>query len=160
MNRAAKTASPLKYRAYFWLMDACLLSGVLLLCELLLPDEFKGGLVYWIVGAPIIFLIAIVVPLLIVASFLRDDYAERLWHRSVAVLTFGAATIPALFLMITWPLYLLIEPSRSSFYMAYFSFFEFIDSERSVRDTLMMTWLTFNLSFVAIFQFIRWKDSR
>lgn len=131
------------------------MSGVILLCEMMLPLEWKGGLVYWIIGAPVLFFLSIVAPFLVVASFMRDDYAESLWRRSVAVLTFGAATIPALFLVITWPLYFLLEPSRSPFYMAYFSFFEFIDREQEVRETLMMTWLAFNVSFVAIFEFLR-----
>ena len=147
-------------RIYFWLMDACFVAGLLVLSEPFVPEDWVGGVTYWIIGAPLLILVGGVTPFLIAARFMRDDYAEGIWQRSVAILTLIMVIVPAVFLIVGWPVYLLVEPNRSPIYKAYYEFYVFIDTPNPVRDTLMMTWLVFNLSFVAIFQFLRWKDSR
>ena len=149
-----------RYRIYFWLMDACFVAGVILPGGTFVPEEWVGEWAFWLLGVPALILVGGVTPFLITARFMRDDYAEGIWQRSVAILTLVMVIVPAVFLIVGWPIYLLVEPSRSPIYKAYYEFYVFIDTPNPVRDTLMMAWLVFNLSFVAIFQFLRWKDSR
>ena len=158
--KKGRKQTSLRYRAYYRLMDACLIAGLALIAELLLPADWKGNAAYWTVGVFILPLVVIIAPLLIVGRFMRDDYAESLWRRSVAVLTSVTAILPAVFLVVTWPLYFIMEPDHSAVYYTYYKFFVIIDTENPIRNTVMMGWVAFTTLFVFIFQFLRWKDSR
>ena len=164
MNRAAKTASPLKYRAYFWLMDVTTVAILAALATLIwpLPGDFDGYTPVWVqvIMYFLVFMTGIVTVFLICARFMRDDYAEGIWRRTMMVIGVLAAVAPILLntlYRITGALY---SPDGGIIHRAYYQFFYFIEQDLNARDGMLGAWLAFVMSFVLVFQFLRWKDSR
>jgi hypothetical protein len=164
--RPAKS-DKLRYRAYFWLMNASAFGAAFLLAELAvsrftgvdylgLPETIRPPILFTVV-----LLISLVPFILMVASFMRDDYAEGLWKRTLVVLAYCAAVIAPLLFFVPWVLYfafvwLELTPPEG--------YYELLDGffYGSSNNALLAgkTWVAFMISFVLIFQFLRWRDSR
>lgn len=153
----------LRYRLYFWLMNVCLFFAAAGLIDWLV-DPFEAGEwpVWYIAFAAIVLPFNTLVPLfLMVAKFMRDDYAESLWRRSLVVMAYGVAVVPALIFAIPWILYLSFSALGLAAPPGYREFYEFmVVRQFGANVVLYKAWLTFMLLFVGVFQFLRWRDSR
>lgn len=154
------TEGRLRYRLYFWLMDASLVGVVIFFASVLFQAatglEFFGlppmlGLVSGVVLMALIFLIPLI---LIIGRPLRDEYAEILWRRTIAPLVVIMSTSPLLYIVIGWTLYAAQIDPKSSAALAW------LYEQQSGFEAISGAWALLNMLFVAIFQFLRWRDSR
>ena len=162
--RAAKTASALKYRAYFWLMDVTTVAVVAGLATLIfpLPGDYDGYTPIWVQAIMYLlaFMVGILPPFLIAASFMRDDYAEGIWRRAMMILGVSAAVVPIVLNTVYRVVGALYTPDGGIIHRAHYHFYYFIEQDLNARSGMIGAWLVFVCSFVFIFQFLRWKDSR
>ncbi|GAB5347619.1 hypothetical protein [Alteriqipengyuania sp. 357] len=150
-----------RYRLYFWLMDACLVGVAIGSIDAILDSGF-GVHEFGLTAAqslPIVILVnlfSFIVPVfLMVAKFMRDEYADQLWRRSVVVLAYVAATVPLTILLIeNIAFFALGQPEKAPGWLRWW-----VD-ELPLRLAVLQIWQSYVLIFVAIFQFLRWRDSR
>ena len=160
-----------RYRAYFRLMDASLFFWIVLIIDTFVspyddPDTFPVW--YAVHGEVTIFFCLFVSLFLVFARFMRDDYAEGLRKRTFVLLGYGAVVGPIFINIGSWVIYyttlILNEPGAS------------LDGTVPQRAPDYIRWLLVNEttvdvvlggvsqvflgSFIAIFRFLRWKDSR
>lgn len=163
MSAADQTRDPLRYRLYFRLMDVCLLATLIIVADMLLvalfgvsafelplPDLLKKALTLFLVA------FAMIGPfVLFAAKFMRDDYAEQLWRRSVVVLAYGVALIPlALFVIFNTAQTVLGVDGSAEIFPAW------VLAEWEIVRTIYFLGWVYVLMFVLVFQFLRWRDSR
>ncbi|QZD88320.1 hypothetical protein [Qipengyuania psychrotolerans] len=153
-----------KYRFYFWLMDAATVAILAGLATLVwpLPGDIDGYSPLWvqIVMWPLAFMAGVVPVFLITASFMRDDYADGIWRRTMMVIGVLAAVVPLVLntaYRITATLY---TPDGGIIHRAYYQFYYFIEQDLNARAGMVGAWLAFIMAFVIVFQILRWKDSR
>ncbi|MBY6128661.1 hypothetical protein KUW15_08045 [Qipengyuania aquimaris] len=149
-----------KYRLYFRLMDACLLFGLLGLVDHLLGSfgiHFADGehpIWYVALGAVTLAMNFLLAPFLILAGFMRDEYAELLWKRTTNVIV-TVVTILPLGIVGLGVVSVLTTGSRTLP-----AFLNPLLETATWISAITLFWLAFCLLFVAIFQCLRWKDSR
>ncbi|MCK0128429.1 hypothetical protein [Erythrobacter sp. F6033] len=163
MSTANPTKTKLRYRAYFWLMDICLFFAAIGLVDHIIdPYDFENAPTwYHIIAFFVIFFNGFVPLFLMVAKFMRDDYAEGLWRRSLVIMAYGVAIAPPIMIIGPWVLYWILSPLGISPPDAYYAFENFFyDQDFKAYAVIATAWLTFMLSFVGVFQFLRWRDSR
>lgn len=163
MTRSAKD---LRYRAYFWLMNAAMVAAVISLSEV--ACYFATGVRgFGLTGAVemtadiFVSVFSWLVPFfLMIARFMRDDYSEGLWKRSVVVLAYAVALFPMLFLLLAWGMELGL-PHDGTAYAAWQTIYTPFKSAALPGDVIVSTvWQVYMQLFVLIFQFLRWRDSR
>ncbi|KPM13699.1 hypothetical protein [Citromicrobium sp. WPS32] len=161
MSKKPQKTRQFRYRLYFWLMDACLVSAIV---------GFADSMLSWLLDlsildlpAPFAVICAIIlgtfnfiIPcFLMIARFLRDEYAEQLWRRACVVLAYATAIVPLVLLSIIWvPILIFGEPQYGSTWLQWWG------GETYWGWAIRVAWLCYMLLFVAIFQFLRWRDSR
>ena len=103
---------------------------------------------------------AILLPLfLLVARWMRDDYAEALWRRTAIIFTYAMAPTPFAIVTGSWAVYgysMQIEGSDE----LYKNIFDPLFRERPGNSLIAAFYKIYMAVFVIIFQFLRWKDSR
>lgn len=158
-NRPTNKAA-LRYRLYFWLMDLSLIFAFVGLANHLLHDSFSQRVLeqiaplYIAIGAITLVFNFFVPPLLMLAKFMRDEYAEILWQRSVAVLACVAAVAP--FVMFAGAMLYDLAIGSDSSVSPMAQLFAGLPAGR----LFITMWMSFLLAWVGIFQFLRWNDSR
>lgn len=164
MQKLIKPAKGLRYRAYFWLMNACtaaiIYSGldplVSYLFDLTIDQIVPLSMLDVVLS--IIALFMFVVPMfLICAKFMRDEYAEGLWRRTSVVLAYATAGLPLIFLIIAWGWY--FATGHTDAEKVHWSL-QWMADEIKWGDATMIVWLGYMMVFVVIFQFLRWRDSQ
>ena len=154
---------PLRYRLYYRLMDVCLIATLIFVTEALflglfglsvfdtsIPQMIKTGLTLFVVA-----FVMIGPFILFAAKFMRDDYAEQLWRRSVVVLAYGVALIPlALFIIFNIAQDILGVDGSKEFFPAW------VLAKWEIVRTIFILGLAYVLMFVLVFQFLRWRDTR
>lgn len=159
MNSVTPSARATHVRLYFRLMDVCLLFAGLGLADHLLGKFFDrsilphGSTAYVVVGVVTVFFNFFMPPFLIVARFMRDEYAELLWTRSIAVLAYIFAMLPLLMMLVVWCINM-TKPLGGQVGPATYLF-----GDISAGKLVITTWMAFLLLWVGIFQFLRWRDS-
>lgn len=147
-------------RVYFRLMDIVLVLSLLGFAEFLL-DKI-GGIILIEKSNPIYPPVAFffgfmnfIVPLfLILARFMRDEYAELLWRRTAVVVAYMLALAPWVIVASMWAYYF-----ATGARMRESPFAPLVIPQEPVQ-VIWLCWLVFMLLFVAIFQFLRWRDGR
>ncbi|EDL48982.1 hypothetical protein ED21_24666 [Erythrobacter sp. SD-21] len=97
-------------------MDLCFIAGILILASFLpIFDNLvsSGGSIpvwYRIYGAVLIFFTFFITPILILARFMRDEYAEQLFRRTTDVVVYAAIAMP---LLVFWAATLVYLVTRS-----------------------------------------------
>lgn len=160
-GKAKSTAR--RSRLYFRLMDICLFFLVVGLIDWIASHyDVENAPAWYLAGGLVMIIFNSFVPLfLMVASFMRDDYAEGLVKRSLRVMAYGAALIPPFLLIGPWVLggiFVNTDLRAPDFYREFYNAFYL--SEMRPELVLRRVWFLYMLSFVGIFQFLRWKDSR
>ena len=92
MELPSRTPRELRYRAYFRLMDASTVAIGIGAVDYFADAVFQSGLEafvpapwIYVIGLPVMFFNFLVPMVLVVARFMRDDYAEGLWRRAMLV---------------------------------------------------------------------------
>ena len=153
----------LRYRLYFWLMNLCLVLGpvgyLLWLTEPYGPDNAPAWYVALFLTTNIF--LGYMSLFLMLAKFMRDDYAEGLWRRTLVVMAYCAAIVPPILFSGPWILFAILGGDGTLLPDFYVAFEEaFYESSFAPSSVVVRVWLTFMVSFVVIFQFLRWRDSR
>lgn len=160
MNETIERKDPLRFRIYFWLMDAAFVAAVLGVLNKILFWSFDIRLfglpspIDEIVGTIGGVLANFLPPLLIVAWFMRDQYATVLWTRTAMVLTYFMATMPlalVLFMVAVAPPGTQESTNPLAAYL--------LERERPI-NLIWRFWGYSTMFFVLTFQFLRWRDSR
>ena len=152
--------SPFKYRLYFRLMDLCLVASLLILVSFIpaaSPAQGPGGEypAWYLAYSSILILVSFfLTPVLILARFMRDEYAEQLFRRATDVLVYLAVGAPTL---VFWAATIVFFTSRAEQAPYPFSLFMVEVTWWSAAGLL---YKIFCIAFVVIFQFLRWRDSR
>lgn len=162
MQISSKSTKNLRFRAYFWLMNASLVAviysgaGPLVAYLFDLGDKFDypspiKEILYSFVG---IFLV--IVPMFLVcARFMRDDYTEQLWKRTFVVLAYFVALLPFIYLVLYWSLFFALgQPKPLPVILA------LPELNLTLGTAVYFAWVGYMMIFVVIFQFLRWRDSR
>jgi hypothetical protein len=90
---------------------------------------------------------------LLVARFMRDEYAEQLWQRTIALLAYAVAIAPILLIAGAWIAYALSPEKPVGPYI-------YLYAKNETTTVISIAWGAYMLLFVAIFQFVRWRDAR
>lgn len=155
----AEGSNKLRYRLYFWLMDACLLGTIFVAAEHIFTRTTGGfdwevyPTWYFVLGLVMLFLAYGLAPILILARFMRDEYAELLWKRTAVIIVYIVAIAPYALYLGAW---------TAHFTVGNADFFPF-DAELSdtrFHSALFRVGSLVLGAFVIVFQFLRWKDSR
>jgi|GEM_PF-3398281 len=161
MSEKPRKTREFRYRLYFWLMDACLVGVAIGSLDAILESGF-GIRQFGLTDAqalPIAFIVnlfSFFVPVfLMIAKFMRDEYAEQLWRRSVVILAYVTAILPlALLLFEAAAFFALGQPEKAPSWLRWW-----VD-DISLRLAVLKIWQSYILIFVAIFQFLRWRDTK
>lgn len=159
MTEKTKKTREFRYRLYFWLMDACFVFAVIGTIDFVLARTLLDGQVAppWYVpfGIVVLFFNVLLTPFLVVARFMRDEYAEQLWRRTVGVLAYVVAVTPFLFVILSAGTYFALgQPERPPVWLAW------AFSATQWSHAVTAAWIGYLMIFVAIFQFLRWRDAR
>lgn len=161
-TRSLPGEGPLRYRLYFWVMNAALVwqVGAVVLFGVLAfnPTEYA----FWAVAATALVTLGfelIIMPLLVAIPVWRDEYAETLWKRTVyQIATLIAIVVPIMmFTNITFHELIDLDNFPEPFPSWYR---EKVFVEVTLFRAIMGFWGNFTLVFVILFQFNRWRDSR
>lgn len=160
MELPSRTPRELRYRAYFRLMDASTVAIGIGAVDYFADAVFQSGLEafvpapwIYVIGLPVLFFNFLVPMVLVVARFMRDDYAEGLWRRAMLVVGYGVAIGPIVLLATSWLLYLAVGPVTPPWLRPV------IDEQEPVIVMLVL-WQAHLMLFVCAFQFMRWTDAR
>lgn len=159
---------PFRFRLYYRLMDLVLLIYAFAILFTIVgeaialePEELPAVVFY---GVPLLLwpVFYVVVPVLIVARSLRDEYADLLWKRTIAQLMMLTAVIPPLLFASIWFISIVILGGDVANWDGYRPdwLLDPIMKEVYRLGTIMEFWQVFTLGFVFLFQFNRWRDSR
>lgn len=159
MTETVARKGPLRHRLYFWLMDAALVVAVLVWANyiVLLTTGINGfGLpvaLQYVLAIPLWPLFTVVPIFLLLAKFMRDEYSEQLWRRTLVVLGYAAAIMPPALVIIAWAVfYASGQPEDVP------AAFAWTVAEVSWGYAIWGAWTFYMQLFVVIFQFLRWRD--
>lgn len=155
---------PLRFRLYFPSMDfsSALYLLAVAMAIYMMVTETDPETIPWVINigiaAFVLIVTVIILPLLIMLPWTRDEYADLLWTRTVKQLTVLVVLLPPLTLGLLWLLYFILsggdpDPDRPDS-------LDTIYSEYKWFDTVFGLWRYYTLGFVILFQFNRWRDAR
>lgn len=165
MKRPANEANQRRYRVYFWLMDLSLFFTGIFWISLFLDGAFgidimpAGSLWGGLIGIPTILGVTILPTFLILARFMRDEYAELLWKRAAIIMAYILAASPLVLWVLAWA-GTLLEPDHGVIFEIYRDSYTALYDGARGTEILDKAWVFFLVLFVIVFQFLRWKDSR
>ena len=154
------TARARRSRIYFLLMNICLVANVLIFAsslsvfESVVADDGTVPVFYVVFGSILIFFAFVVTPFLILARFMRDEYAEQLFRRTTLVLVYLGFAVPFVIFSAATIVFLLTRAPEAPWPFSLFMV------EVTVWKAMSQPFKVFCLAFVFIFQFLRWRDSR
>lgn len=162
MPKTDKPRKAIRYRIYFWLMDFSAVVMALLVClglaDVIIDEDITEALppsLFFSMSALFQIVTFIVVPLLICAKFMRDDYSDTLWRRSASVLVYASVIIP-LTIFVTTQIYVVgMGPLSKGPPLI-----RWLTNKVMVDMAMLGIWISYMILFVAIFQFLRWRDAR
>jgi hypothetical protein len=162
MQLPGTPAKDLRYRAYYWLMDASTVAVIYSGFEPAAKHLFGFGIdqilppLVITILIPIIAFFMLAVPMfLICARFMRDEYTEQLWKRTFVVLAYVVALLPFAYLIVYWSgTYALGHPKDPPLLLSW------PELNMTMGTAVYATWIGYMILFVITFQFLRWKDSR
>lgn len=162
MPKTDKPSKAIRYRSYFWLMNFSAVVMALFMCivlaDMIVDEDLTEILPYPLtVSMIVVFQIVgiIILPFLICAKFMRDDYSDALWRRSVTVLAYASATIPLAIFATTQIYYLGVGALSKGPPLI-----RWVTNKVTVDFAMINIWISYMILFVAIFQFLRWRDAR
>lgn len=162
MSKSDKPVKALRYRSYFWLMDFSAILVALFVCilfaDMIIDEDLTEAIPYIIFAAmSALFQIVtfLILPFLICTKFMRDDYSDTLWRRSVSVLAYASTTIPLTIFVITQIYFLGVgKLSKGP------PLIRWVTNKITVDMAMISIWISYMILFVAIFQILRWRDAR
>ena len=160
MNANSARREKAMYRLYYRLMDICLvgfaLAVVLNTIDFFLPDDLDGwanvarfllrvstGVLSYFLGA-----------FLMLAWFMRDEYAELLWQRTAKVMVYFVTIAPFVLFTAGWLTHAAVDLMGGDPEP-----FGFLKASASAAAIIFLGFGVFVFAFVSVFQFLRWRDS-
>jgi hypothetical protein len=139
-----------RYRLYFLLMDVATFFVVASLVQFVVdPPKLQPGVEenIWhsIIGWPALLL----PPFLILARFMRDEFAQACWQRAAAVTVAGLVVLPLVAIFGWSAVQAMLGLQRGALFGAISGAFMF-----------MIVWSSLITLFVLAFQFFRWRGAR
>jgi hypothetical protein len=169
MIEVPKKRDPFRFRLYYKLMDACLLLAVpAFITFIFYPNGPPEGASSAFIS--LFFALFNVVSFgslfLLLAGFMRDEYAEGLYRRSLVIMSRLGSIVPPIVLIGAWIAYYislrLLDPAAPLDGSVILDAPEYIDwlfkPEIIPLSVIMNIWGLFLLSYVVVFQFLRWRD--
>ncbi len=157
-----------RYRLYYILMNvslAAIISGIgsELLYNIGIEHHLDGpigALAFFLVG-----LFSVLLPIfLIVARFMRDQYAEEIWKKTAKHFMYVIALIPLFIQIQGWILFGWIKRLDNSTYQYFYHHPIFLPIQWILStdsfELFMRVWVYSICFFVILFQWHRWRDSR
>ena len=141
-------------------MDLCFVACILILASFLPVFDrvvaADGSLPIWyqLYSAILLFFVLFVTPVLILARFMRDEYAEQLFRRTTDVVVYAAIAMPFLVFWVATLVYILTRADEAPYPFSLFMI------EVTWWSAVAELFKYFCLLFVFVFQFMRWMDSR
>lgn len=160
MNAASTGNRARRARIYFRLMDVVCILAVLGFSEFLLDKV--GGIILLETSHPAhVYVSAFFITMnfflpmfLILARFMRDEYADQLWRRTAVVLSYGVTLLPIVIFAGAWIDYLTTTTGQPR------PVFALLEETTEPYNVIQACWMAFMLLFVGIFQLLRFTDSR
>ena len=160
MNNTANARDPLRYRFYYWVLNAnlvAMLIGIIFrTAEFLIgldPEQFPVP-IQIIVGPLLVVFIYIASILLIAVSWWRDEYVETLWKRTVGQVVLFFTIVPPILMVFVLIVYFVSGGEDGPDWPKWL-----FDDERPIL-LLTYIWEAFVIAFVVLLQINRWRDSR
>lgn len=165
MSEQAQPKGPLRYRLFYGLMNAALVymifAHALITVFGVMPTDLHSAISVVIRGVLVLFQL-VIVPLLIILPWWRDEYADLLWKRTMVQLAFLMTIVPPLLMFaVQFISTVLIQGdldnwggNRPDWLL------DPLLGETWTLKAAWDIWLIFTGAFVALFQFNRWRDSR
>lgn len=149
-----------KYRLYFWLMDFSFLSALVIISNIALDQGFGIDTLPadkpWapFIAYPMIIGLSLVPLFLLVARFMRDEYAERLWRRTGKIVIVLVAFGPYVYMISNWVAYWILRSDKAPFP------FNIVVPETHLHIVMAYVSVGVMILFVCVFQLLRWLDAR
>lgn len=165
MTDASLQKEPMRYRLYYWLMNAALVYEIfahaLITGYGLVPGDLDP-LIEGLIRTVLVIFQLMIVPLLIIIPWWRDEYADLLWKRTMVQLAFLMTVVPpALLAVITVISEIFIQGNLSNWGGNRPDWLlDPLLKETWVLNTAFSIWVMFTSAFVVLFQWNRWRDSR
>lgn len=165
MTKSETPKGPLRYRLYYGLMNAALVylifAHTLITAFGVMPTDVHPAILVVIRSVLVLFQL-VIVPLLIILPWWRDEYADMLWKRTMVHLAFLMTIIPPLFMFaVQFISTVFIQGdlenwggNRPDWLL------DPLLKETWTLKAAWDIWLIFTGAFVVLFQFNRWRDSR
>ncbi|RJY08512.1 hypothetical protein D6201_03290 [Aurantiacibacter aquimixticola] len=93
-------------------------------------------------------------PFLIVARLMRDEYAEQLWHKTASTMIPVLVIVPIATFIFVSLAYAIIGGDEPPAWLAW------LFEETPIYTAIRLSGSYLIATFLVIFQFLRWKDSR
>lgn len=146
-------------RIYFRLMDVVFILAVLGFSEFLLDKV--GGIIlmetshpaHGYVSAFFIIMNFFLPMFLILARFMRDEYAEQVWRRTAVSLSYVVTLLPIAIFAGAWIDFLTTTTGQPR------PLFALLENPIEPFKVVQVCWMAFMLLFVGVFQFLRWRDN-
>lgn len=158
-NTSTKKAER-RYRLYFRLMDFSFLAALVIISNVVLDYAFGIDTLPadkpWagFIGIPSIIGVSLIPGFLIVAKFMRDEYAELLWRRTGVIVIYLLAFTPYVYMISNWITYWILRSEKAPFP------YNITVPETHLHTVMAYVSIYVMIVFVCVFQFLRWKDSR
>lgn len=165
MTDGTMTKDPLRYRLYYWAMNAALVYQIfahgLITIFGAMPNDYDPVVVA-VIRAILILFQLVIVPLLIIVPAWRDEYADLLWKRTMVQLAVLMTILPPLLMGSVQLIFAVFIQgdldnwggNRPDWLL------DPLMEETWVLKTALDVWLVFTSAFVILFQVNRWRDSR
>lgn len=160
INPTAAGTREERTRLYCRLMNLCFVASVLILAsslsvfERVVQPDGTVPLAYQIFGGALIFFVFFVTPFLVLARFMRDEYAEELFRRTTVAMVYLAIAVPFLIFATATVVYLVTLSPQAPWPFSLFM------GETTWWSALAQPYKAFCILFVFIFPYLRWQDSR
>ena len=153
-----------RFRLYYLLMDLSTLfipvAFLLLFWSPSWDESWTGYYASLAIALVVGFFIYLVPVFLVIAKFMRDDYAEGLWRRTMLVVGVLGAIAPFVLNFGYRLIAAIVTYDSGPLHYADYYLYHFIFAEVTVQDAMFVAHIVFLWSFVLVFQFLRWRDSR
>ena len=165
MTDLSASNEPVKYRVYYWLMNAALVYEIFAHSFITAYGVMPGDLdplIEGLIRTVLVIFQLLIVPLLIIVPWWRDEYAELLWKRAMVQLAvLMTVAPPALLTVITVISEFFIQGDLSNWggHRPDWLLAPLLE-ETWVLNTVSNVWVMFTSAFVILFQWNRWRDSR
>ncbi|WP_271077801.1 hypothetical protein [Aurantiacibacter sp. MUD61] len=160
IEASASNADKMRYRVYYRLMDICLIGYVVAIVlnildqTVLINLEDTGRLGSFLIRVATGLLTYVLGAFLVLAWFMRDEYAELLWRRTASMVVYFVTITPFVLFTAAWLTFAALQAEQLP------ESWEWMLARPPIAGVVTFGFGLFIFAFVSVFQFLRWRDSR